>query len=452
VSEVPELPEPPEALEVPESPEALEACRPRLTRVLNAEIKFAAKELKNLLLSKGDVVDGFVSAYKAFRVEMKKIDPEFYQRNQDEWVETIKDLLREAFNKINSASGKADLNKTRREAVKALKAEMNLMLNLLKERKAVMKQSKIMTAPVSDAPAAVSAKEATVSPDLPEPSASEAPVTEASDTDTVGPEASGAEVAGTAEADTVGLKSEGRVNSWTKKLGFVKEEGIISLKSGHDGLNARGVNEFISLVREVLSLLNAFKNKGFHEGKENIPVVNDLIAEFLQFVVEGKVVKPEKGDLFLNEWMYNLLILNLYVKSVCIAKSRGEGTHEEDEGVDLDTLSDTLKDILHPSIKSMITSRGVKLTQNLYVAFDTEYQGIDVRKNELLSVQLAGNVGLYLKIPRLYPYRMQYINPSNATKSFIFVEGEYQNSVKQLIESSIDRAVKNLYKLTHVKY
>jgi hypothetical protein len=179
-------------------------------------------------------------------------------------------------------------------------------------------------------------------------------------------------------------------------------------------------------------------------------VVNDLIEDFLQFVVDGKVVKPEKGDLFLNEWMYNLLILNLYVKSVLIAENREVGT--EDEGVDLDTLSETLKDLLHPSIKTMITSRGVKITQNLYVAFDTEYQGIDARKNELLSVQLAGNVGLYLKIPRLYAYRMLYINPSNSAKSFIFVEGEYQNGVKQLIESSIDHAVKNLYHVTHVKY
>ncbi len=177
-----------------------------------------------------------------------------------------------------------------------------------------------------------------------------------------------------------------------------------------------------------------------------------MIEDFLQMVVDGKDVKPEKGDLFNNEWMYNLLILNLYVKTVLIAKSR-ESTKEEDEGVDLETLSETLKDLLHPSIKSMITSRGVKITQNLYAAFDTEYQGIDVRQNELLSIQLAGNVGLTLKIPRLYAYRMQYINPSNSNKSFIVVEeGEYQNSVKQLIEASIDRTIKNLYQLTHVKY
>jgi hypothetical protein len=212
------------------------------------------------------------------------------------------------------------------------------------------------------------------------------------------------------------------------------------------------VKEFIGLVHEVLSLLNAFKNKGFHEGKANIPVVNDLIEDFAQRVVEGKIVKPETGDLFLNEWMYNLLILHLYVKSIFIAKSRGEGTLGEDEGVDLDTLSDTLKDLLHPSIKSMITARGVKITQNLYVAFDTEYQGIGVNQNELLSVQLAGNVGLTMKIPRLYDYRMLYINPSNSNKSFIFVEGEYKTKVQQLIESSIDHAVKNLYNLTHVTY
>ena len=232
----------------------------------------------------------------------------------------------------------------------------------------------------------------------------------------------------------------------------MREAGVIAIKPDHDLLNEHDVNEFISLVREVLSCLNAFKNKSFHEGKENIPVVNDLIADFLKFVIDGKIVTPEKGDLFSNEWMVNLLILNLYVKCVFIVKSRGEGTLGEDEGVDLDTLSETLKDLLHPSIKSMITSRGVKITQNLYVAFDTEYQGIDVRKNELLSVQLAGNVGLTLKIPRLYDYRMLYINPSNSNKSFIFVEGEYQNSVKQLIESSIDHAVKNLYHVTHVNY
>ena len=152
VTEVSEVPESPGASEAPEAPEALEENRPcltRLTRVLNPEIKSAAKGLKNLLLSKGDIVDGFLTAYKTFRVKMNKIDPVFYKGNKDE---LIKDLLREAFNKINAATGKADLNKTRREAVKALKAEMNLMSKLLKERKAVMKQSKMMTAPVSDAP------------------------------------------------------------------------------------------------------------------------------------------------------------------------------------------------------------------------------------------------------------------------------------------------------------
>jgi inorganic pyrophosphatase len=161
---VPAVPEVPKVPEVSESSEALEE-----PRVLTPEIKSAAQELKNLLLSKGVAVDEFVTSYKAFRVEMKKIDPEFYKGNQDEWIETLKDLLREAFTKINAASGKADLAKTRREAVKVLKAEMNRMLNLLKEREAVMKQSKMMmmmTAPVSDAPAAAgSVKEATVSPD-----------------------------------------------------------------------------------------------------------------------------------------------------------------------------------------------------------------------------------------------------------------------------------------------
>lgn len=456
------------------------------------------KALENILrgIKQKEALNDFKVGYKKLRAELVTIDKLLSnlakKYGRGEIIADSVDGVKYSSQSLNVAALDADINniliesesdlnrgEDRRSVVKRLKEESTLLKRLTAITKKTIKdiiineaayitlaKAEAGTGPVlkpvaiasetlealPPSPSSSSTTPEASEPSAPEPSAAaEAPVTEASDTAvpvTFDAEAADAKV----DLSEAEAKSEDRVNSWVKKLGFVKAGGIIAIKPSHEALNAQTIKAFIVLVQEVLSLLNAFKNKGFHEGKENIPVVHDLIEAFLPLAIDGKVVTPAKGDLFNNEWMVNLLILHLYVNSVLIAKTREAGTLSEDEGVDLETLSETLKELLHPSIKSMLTSRGVKITQNLYVAFDTEYQGIGVRQNELLSIQLAGNVGLYLKIPRQYVYRMQYINPSNAAKSFIVVEGDYQNGVKQLIEASIDHAIKTLYHLTHVNY
>jgi hypothetical protein len=111
-------------------------------------------------------------------------------------------------------------------------------------------------------------------------------------------------------------------------------------------------------------------------------------------------------------------------------------------------MSQELKDYLDPSVKSILTSRGLKIIFNYYTGFDTEYQRLYSKfsKNELLSVQQSGNTGLYLKIPLRYGYKISYINPSTCKKSYIIEEDERMLNVQEFVETGIN-AVLEAYRL-----
>jgi hypothetical protein len=70
-----------------------------------------------------------------------------------------------------------------------------------------------------------------------------------------------------------------------------------------DRISFSNVADYTILLRRVVAELNGFKNRGFHDSKENLPVISDFISEFLNFSKDGEAegLKPETGDTYCNE-------------------------------------------------------------------------------------------------------------------------------------------------------
>jgi hypothetical protein len=137
-----------------------------------------------------------------------------------------------------------------------------------------------------------------------------------------------------------------------------------------------------------------------------------------------------------------------------VLKTSPFAVEHDDKLSDLESVGCILKDNLHPSVKSFISLRGVKIVQDVYAAFDTEYERVEgnLDKNELLSIQLACNAGVYFRIPKKHSFRMAYVNPSSSSKSLMLVEGELNVQVRELVEKSIDFASEKYFDFIHKEY
>src|SRR5437762_2302733 len=66
---------------------------------------------------------------------------------------------------------------------------------------------------------------------------------------------------------------------------------------------------------------------------------------------------------------------------------------------DYQTLSKEVYSKLDSSIRTKLQKKGITVMQNIYTGFDTEYKNIDLKYNKLLSIQMAVNTKILLKLP-----------------------------------------------------
>jgi hypothetical protein len=98
---------------------------------------------------------------------------------------------------------------------------------------------------------------------------------------------------------------------------------------------------------------------------------------------------------------------------------------------------------LDPSIRQKIQKRGVSIIQNVYTGFDTEYKNINVKENQLLSVQLAINTKSVLKIPRVTPYEISTMDTlSNKTFKAPKIGSQLFNFT--LVENSLNKSINEI--------
>lgn len=73
---------------------------------------------------------------------------------------------------------------------------------------------------------------------------------------------------------------------------------------------------------------------------------------------------------------------------------------------DYKVMSREIKVKLDPSIRQKLQREGLTIIQNIYTGFDTEYKNIDLKFNEILTVQLAVSTKTMLKLPLINEYKI----------------------------------------------
>lgn len=171
------------------------------------------------------------------------------------------------------------------------------------------------------------------------------------------------------------------------------------------------VKDFIFNVQLILNKFKSLDRDGYVNRNRNLEGVDDLIKCF------KITVRPRSARaVSLNKWCYHFILLNLYVECIKRVDSMSFmklSDCDDDIYTDLKVLSAELESLLDPSIKVRISKTGITVTRNTYVGYDTEYVLKNLSKsiNDLLSIQLACNTRLLLKITKYGEFCDEYMHP-----------------------------------------
>ena len=90
-----------------------------------------------------------------------------------------------------------------------------------------------------------------------------------------------------------------------------------------------------------------------------------------------------------------------------------EKDQKSDSSTDLLTLKHTLINRLDPYLRLQVQKRGMTIFQNVYTAFDTEYELESYKKsmNKLISTQIAVQARTIIKVPLFKPLDISYVHP-----------------------------------------
>ena len=117
---------------------------------------------------------------------------------------------------------------------------------------------------------------------------------------------------------------------------------------------------------------------------------------------------------------------NVIEKEADCISSRAEYLDVSEELIDeLEVLRVDLLGRIDQFIRHQLHKRGITVMFNTYTGFDTEYEGLDERRNQnkLLSVQTAIQRRLILKVPMNNRYNLAYVNPLTSEISEFYQPG-----------------------------
>ncbi len=147
-------------------------------------------------------------------------------------------------------------------------------------------------------------------------------------------------------------------------------------------------------------------------------------------------------------------MVNLYTASYCMLARLEEVGKKEDE-LDNDMMSDLkvlVKELfnrLDPSIRYKMNKRGISFIFNIYTGFDTEYKGVDFYQNNLLSVQLAVNTKINIKIPIHEPYTMSSVHTLTNKVYSVRSLNDFRSDV---LEMSVNNCINTIRRLRFGSY
>lgn len=272
-----------------------------------------------------------------------------------------------------------------------------------------------------------------------------------------------------------GQEQEQELEAWSEDEDEEKKPVILSLSL--QGLPFKKVNGLVFV--DIQSLRNLTTTPGTEQGYQSIlDSVNTILNEFnsvnargyvslkehatflpflpvvKQFVTSFGLVDSHKSEVSYT-WLCNLILFNLYF--VCLQmeldlKNRIKLLETElefgdkvsylvDKSSDFENLGKKLLQTLDPSIREKLQKRGISVIQNVYTGFDTEYHLKSEEKylNHLLSVQLAVNTRLIVKLPKYTDFKLAYVHP--LTSEVLPVA---KNPKLSTIESSINLCIKTI--------
>lgn len=169
------------------------------------------------------------------------------------------------------------------------------------------------------------------------------------------------------------------------------------------------INQALKLIKVLDNLfkeLSIISEKGFiNDPDVNLPVVENIVHHLGLFKVT-KYQQKFKASIVLNTLYYNLVLLVMYRIIIMINKWLDESNNSgnkkyADDIVDIRKVRNNVLRMLHPVLKDRIKNKGILVTLNSITGFDSEYdlKSSLEKTNTLLSIQLASNSYLNVKVP-----------------------------------------------------
>lgn len=225
------------------------------------------------------------------------------------------------------------------------------------------------------------------------------------------------------------IKELNKLNTLFLKKVVVKENGLIKISPEFDIRDIEHVKELVNDIDVLVKSLPILSDTGYiNESGFNIPMVDYVAQVFLGSKYKILIDKIDKIDkntrksysITLNKVVHNLILLLLLylINKIELWFSTSKNIKKDENLVDLivdiKNIKRTITVMIHPYIKSKLGNRGMSVTLNGYSGYDSEYCVKDETQclNKMLSGQIAGNTGIYLRVPVVNVIPLRYTDIS----------------------------------------
>lgn len=204
------------------------------------------------------------------------------------------------------------------------------------------------------------------------------------------------------------------------------------------------LENFYSTYLKEMSIIS---NKGYiNDSEVDIPYVKDFLNSFNSPISESSIS--------INIMYYHLIlliVLSIVVQmELFIDKSKNENIFYKsinitDVEADVLVLKNNILRMIHPVIKERLSNKGISITLNTFSGFDSEYELESSlnKTNKLISIQLAVNTGMYVKVP--------IIGKKSLTVSDITIHGikSRELSLSKMCIKSMESLIADIRSILH---
>jgi len=227
---------------------------------------------------------------------------------------------------------------------------------------------------------------------------------------------------------------------------LVFKDSYSSIEISKDYYNCLSLSSegHFKLICQTLVTLDSSTNKGFLTGYDltTYPIISELLTSFI--TEDGKEYVNGIESMESYKWIYNIVILNLYVYTLEILSRCIDNDNLENEMLD---KSRELYGRLDPSIRHHLQRRGISIKEMFYIGFDTEFSKKDEVTNNLVSAQLAITTRTFVQIPKKVEYTISVVDGTSNKITKLRKDSSRLNYKK--IEASIQSGIEGVRKIKY---